>query len=556
MEIEAWAGGQNVTSQTVFEITDASGDTVGSELKPKGDSLTRSLAEGVYTVKGVFKMGTMVLEAVQHDIELGEGESKGVRLDFVDPMAKLRVEVMYRSASITKDTRLQIIRRGDRDASYGTGNEVFHHEGVPGEVDLKVTYMGAVSVDKDISGVILKRGEITKVTVELDDLLGTLRVKVKAGDKDVTSKSEVKAQSEQHKLQLSPKGDLLVAIIPAGFYGVQATYQRNRSNLAEVTVEAGQITDVTLEVEVPGRIVLVPMTGDKPASLRKVQAWFYRTSGQEIAFEAQDDRLSASMGAGTYDIRAKYDGVPVQTLTLEKLEVRAGETKEVKVVFEPVGRFRIKLTSDGKPYTGGDPRLMLYPAGREFDSDKYLADLERVEKGVYELELKEGSYDVKITHLGEGFSDKKFYDFEIKGGKLREETLDIGDSGKLRLNLVSDGKPHKEARIMVYEPGTGFDEYVCDLEEVEKGVYENKLKEGNYDIELINLGAGFPNKKLYDVEVVGGSTTEKTLELGGLGKLRLNLVSDGKPHKEARIMVYEPGTGFDEYVCDLEEVEK
>jgi len=61
----------------VFEITDASGDTVGSELKPKGDSLTRSLAEGVYTVKGVFKMGTMVLEAVQHDIELGEGESKG-----------------------------------------------------------------------------------------------------------------------------------------------------------------------------------------------------------------------------------------------------------------------------------------------------------------------------------------------------------------------------------------------------------------------------------------------------------------------------------------------
>ncbi|NMB13175.1 MAG: VWA domain-containing protein, partial [Firmicutes bacterium] len=51
LEIEAWAGGQNVTSQTVFEITDALGDTVGSGLRPKGDSLTRSLAEGVYTVK-------------------------------------------------------------------------------------------------------------------------------------------------------------------------------------------------------------------------------------------------------------------------------------------------------------------------------------------------------------------------------------------------------------------------------------------------------------------------------------------------------------------------
>ncbi len=385
--------------------------------------------------------------------------------------------------------------------------------------------------------------------MKLDDLLGTLRVKVKAGDRDVTSKSEVTAQGERHKLQLSPKGDLVVTIIPAGFYGVQAMYQRSGSNLAEVTVGAGQITDVTLEVDVPGRIILVPMLGDKPAPLRKVQAWFYRTAGQETAFEADEDRLTASMRAGAYDLRAQYEGVPVQVRTLENLQVRAGESQEVKVVFDPVGRLRVKLTSDGKPYKAGDPWLMLYPAGREFDSDDYLTDLEKVEKGVYELELKEGSYDIKITHIGEGFSDKKFYDFEIKGGKLREEILDVGDSGTLRIKLVSGGKPHREGRIMVYEPGTEFGEYVCDLEEVEKGVYENKLKEGNYDIQLINLGAGFPGKKLYDVEVVGGSTTEKTLELGGIGRLQVRLIGEEK-YEWVRLMLYT--VDDNDYVCDLE----
>ena len=641
LEIEAWAGGQNVTSQTVFRVTDASGDLVGTEQRPKGDTLRKELVEGIYDVNGTLQMGALALEASQSGIKLGEGESKRVRLDFgelmgrvtvvaqaggkdvsgqvdievaesgkstkakwsgVPPtaslqagtyqftvtlplengrslarrvqgrvvpgettrlevdlgelMANLEVEVTYRKANVTSDTRLEITRRGAKEASFGTGSQVFRHEGVGGEVDLRVTYVGDINVDKKVTGVTLTQGKTTRVTVELDDILGTLRIKVMAGNRDVTSAADVMAEDGQHKLSLGLRGDYRVTTIPANLYGVRAVYQQNRSDLAEVTVKAGQVTDVTLEVDVPGKIILVPMMGDKPVALRKVDAWFYRISGQETAFDVRNDQLVANVAAGVYDIRGVYKGVPEQALELRDIEIKSGETKEVKLVFQPVGKLRIKLTADGKPYNRANPRLMIHFGGEDFDSDAYLADLDKVEKGIYELELQEGSYDLRIIHLGEGFSDKTLYDFKVKGGATTEETIEVGDSGKLRINLTSGGKPHREGRIMVYSAGTDFSEYVADLEEVERGVYELKLKEGSYDLEIINLGEGFPDKYLRGIEVSGGSTTEKTIELGGSGKLRINLTSGGKPHREGRIMVYSVGTDFSEYVADLEEVER
>ena len=516
LEIEAWAGGQNVTSQTVFEIEDASGDSVGTRQRPEGDIFRKVVAEGTYAVTGTLQVGSAVLEATQSGITLDEGESKRVRLDFGDLLANLEVEVTYRGTNITSDTRLEITRRGAKEAAFGTGSKLFRHEGAAGEVDLRVTYVGDINADKEVTGVTLTQGKTTRVTVELDDILGTLRVKVMAGDRDVTSRAEVTAEDGQHKLSLGLKGDYLVAIIPANLYGVRAIYQQSKSSLAEVTVKAGEVTDVTLEVDVPGRIVLVPMIGDKPVALRKVSAWVYHTPGQGTSFDVQDDRLVTTVEAGVYDIRGVYKGVPEQVRELKDIEVRSGETKEVKVTFQPVGKLRIRLTVDGKPFDRPDPRLRLYLGSEDFDSDAYLADLDKVEKGIYELELQEGSYDLRILHLGEGFSDKALYDFKIKGGATTEETIEVGDSGTLRITLTSGGKPHKEGRVNVYRPkDSDSPGYVDSLQTIERGVYELKLKVGIYDLWIGNLGDGFPDQNLYGIEVTSGSTTEKTIEVGG-----------------------------------------
>ena len=81
-------------------------------------------------------------------------------------------------------------------------------------------------------------------------------------------------------------------------------------------------------------------------------------------------------------------------------------------------------------------------------------------------------------------------------------------------------------------------EYVCDLELIEQGLYESKLREGTYEIVLVNLGEGFKERR-FQVEVIAGETTEKVIDVGGMGRLRIRLLSGMNPSStEGRFLVY------------------
>ena len=226
--------------------------------------------------------------------------------------ANLQVKVTYRDSDVTGDCRLELIRDGARAASFGTGSQVFRYSGEPGEVDLKVTYLGIVTVEKTVTSIKLNQGETTAVTVKLDDLLGTLRVKVRAGTRDVTAQAEASARNDRRELSLAPRGDVLTAVIPAGFYGVQAVYQGNKSQLAEVDVKAGEITDVTLTVDVPGKLVLVPTFDGRAVPTDRVRAWYIDSAGKEVGFAEENGKLVATVKPGAYGIRCEYLGTPPQ----------------------------------------------------------------------------------------------------------------------------------------------------------------------------------------------------------------------------------------------------
>ncbi|NLA58991.1 MAG: VWA domain-containing protein, partial [Firmicutes bacterium] len=491
---------------------------------------------------------------------LGSIMKEVVELPEIRP-ANLQVKVTYRDSDITSDCRLEVIRDGARAAFFDTGSQVFRYSGDSGPVDLKVTYLGSVTVEKSVTGIMQEQGQTTAVTVKLDDLLGTLRVKVKAGSRDVTTQAEASARDNRRQLPLSPRGDFLTAVIPAGFYGVQAVYQGNKSQLAEVDVKAGEITDVILTVDVPGRLVLVPTFDGKPVLTDRVQAWYINSAGNEAGFADENGKLTATVKAGVYGIRCEYLGTPPQVRRLEKVEVAAGEVKEIPVPFAAEGKLRVKLTADGKPHAAGDPLVMVYKAGAAFAGEALIADLERVAQAVYEGQLRYGKYDLKVTRLGAGYPDEEILDVEVVGGEVTERTIEVGAAGKLQIRLSSDGRPHGagDPLVMVYKAGAAFagEALIADLERVAQAVYEDVLKAGTYDLKLIRLGDGFPDKELVGIEVKGGVVTQKTIELGGLGKLRLRLTTGGRPHEGYYTIVeaYQAGTDFssDAWVTDLQQ---
>ncbi|NLA57525.1 MAG: hypothetical protein GX855_01255, partial [Firmicutes bacterium] len=112
--------------------------------------------------------------------------------------------------------------------------------------------------------------------------------------------------------------------------------------------------------------------------------------------------------------------------------------------------------------------------------------------------------------------------------------------------------------VEAYQAGTDFssDAWVTDLQQTSPGIWEAELKSGAYDLSLINLGEGFSDQRLYGIEVVGGSVTEKTIELGGKGRVEVDL-SGAEAYDWLRVMLFAVGEfsqwgEYDTYVCDLE----
>ena len=107
---------------------------------------------------------------------------------------------------------------------------------------------------------------------------------------------------------------------------------------------------------------------------------------------------------------------------------------------------------------------------------------------------------------------------------------------------------------MVYEAGAEFDSdaWVADLEQTSSGVFELELRSGAYDLLMINLGEGFSDQHLYGIEVVGGSITERTIELGGIGQIQVDLVG-AEQYGWLQVMLLPSVNGqwgeYDTYVC-------
>ncbi|MBP7784586.1 MAG: VWA domain-containing protein [Firmicutes bacterium] len=528
VRVTARASGQDVSDRVDIRVLEA-GRTVAAGWA--GIPPTATLPAGDYTIVVTHRQYPELTRTATATVQTGRDTY--VDVDLGELPAALEVAVTYRGAVISNLCQLSVLAPGQatqviRNTADG---RVFRWTSTPGVYDLNVMYRDAVTAEKAVRGVQLAGGRTTSITVNLDDLLGALRVRVVAGGRDVTSDSKVVAAGRDGKIELPLAGGMRQALVTPGVYAVSAIYRDTESDMHEAYVRPGENTDLTIEVKLPGRIAIIPTVEGKPMRPDRLRAWAYLDGASVGSTVAQSDRVEIVVPEGKYNVVGEISEPFAQRRESPGVEVRPGETVQIKMNFDPAGLLRVKLISDGKPFT--EAGVAMY-----FDGGDDWNWMDEASRGVWEMKVPEGTHDIVIHPRVSGMNEKRVTGIEVPGGSTVERTITLGGTGLLRIKLVSDGKPFTEAGAAVYFDG-GDDWNWMD--EVSRGVWETKVPEGTHDIVIHPRVSGMNEKRVTGIEVPGGSTVERTITLGGTGLLRIKLVSDGKPFTEAGAAVYFDG---------------
>lgn len=478
----------------------------------------------------------------------------------------LEVEAWADGKNVTAQTDIQVLDSSGKPVAVevkAKAGEVLRLSAAEGVY----TVTGKFIVDNEPmevsqANVNLKGGQTTRVRLDFGDMTGKIVLYAEAGGKAIPPSALAARvfRDGKDRGELLPDGDRLSIKVPAGTYDLRCDYaSRPKQTLGVegIKVERGETKKVELTFQRPGRIRVKTIVDGKPSD--QVDVELYQNGKLVGDFEkVQGERGVFEVGVleGSYDILATPKIAGFSPQWLNDVAVKAGETVNREIVMSST-KIRVKLIMDGKPYHVRDigTRVMVYHAG----TSDYICDLEEIEKGVFERQMKEGLYDLELVNIGTGIANKWLRDQEVKPGETLEKIVNLGGKGTIRIKLIVDGKPHSDpeagTRIMVFEAGTDGDEYIFDLEEKTKGVFEQKIKEGVYDLGIYNLGqmVGFGEKWFRDVEISGGETFEKILDLGSKSDVKFKVTLNGDPctNDDIRVMVYDVET--EDYVRDLEE---
>lgn len=530
LRVSSLASGRDVSDRVQIEVSQ-SGRAVSASWT--GKPPTATLPAGEYLVK-VTHIDYPSLSS-QQTVRISPNKGTSVQFDLGELPAQLEVAVQVMGRDITSQCQLTVSRNGAVIQQLGTGNNLFSYTGNPGSVDLKVVHTGDVRTERTVIGTVLSGGETTRIVVDLSDVLGIVRATVLAGETDVTSSSRVHLDGPKATLDLAQRGGVTEAVVPAGFYGIKAFGQTGyESSTAEIDVVAGQVVTVTLKLNVPGLFELKPVAAGKAVALDKVSASVYRGQQLVAAFGLTSGRLTATVDSGTYDIKASYASIPVQERTITGVTVGSGMTKEVPVEFAPVGTLEVTVVAGGAPFERA--AVHVYRGEERLDS---LNATRR--SGVFQSDMLEGEYDLLVVPTSDIYREQWVRGVKISAGGLVQKQVDLDAATRVRVNVVADDKPSSAVALYLYKAGQT--EYPVQMRESDrtKGTFECYVDPGTYDLLVSPTVSGAKDRWITGLVVTDGQTLERRVQIGGSGKLRVNLKLDGKASRAAGLYLHEPG---------------
>lgn len=542
LRVTARASGKDVSDRLQIEVSQ-SGRAI--QVGWRGLPPTTALPAGEYLVKVVHKD----YPALSGERMVRISPDKGIVVDFDlgELPAQLEVAVQFMGRDVTSQCELIVSRRGEVIGQLGTGSSLLAYTGTPGPVDLKVTYVGDVRVDKAVTGTVLSGGETTRVVVDLSDMLGVVRATVLAGDTDVTADSRVNLDGYKATLDLPQHGAYKEAIVPAGFYGAKAFGQSGyESSTAEIDVHPGQVTTVVLELNVPGTIILKPTAGGKAVPLDRVTASVYSHGSSVGTFQVVRGQLTAVVDAGTYDLVCTYSSIPEQMRTVPSVSVDSGRTKEVVVDFAPTGMLEVSAIADGKPLDGASFSI--------YDGDKLLAWVPSMGRsGRYQVEVVEGAYDVVVVPQVEGFESERVNDVRVPAGESVELSVVLSAATAIRVKAFLEDQPTSDVVLQLYKAGqtvggVRMQEKAPDRGTTNKGVFESKVEPGTYDLLVSSTIAGYRDRWISGLTVAKGETLERRVQIGGAGKVEVSVLVNGQPVSDPALRLYPAGDPSDWHV--------
>lgn len=525
LEIAAFAGKQDVTGQVTIQLTQ-NGREIGT-IWDKSPLSTR-LPAGYYDVtvslpnqSGISQKKTVWVPA--------DGHAK-LSFDLGELSATIKVKGIYAQEDITSLLTFTIMREQKSEIVLGQGQQGTTAQVAPGTIDLVATYQGVFAAEKTMKGVVLKPGQTEAIAIDLSDVLGRLRIKVLAGDKDVTDSAKVTVTQRVGTAELPYLAPYKNILLPAGTYLVKASTSASiGSHEQEVLVHPGLNNDLTIKITLPGQLEVKAFLGDKLASPKGLEAVVYDGAKRIGQMYPQGDVLALKLAPGVYRLVGQYLVGTAQEQTLDNITIESGQTTAVSLHFAGTGKLVVNISLDEEPH---DPRAV-----EVYQNQAFICALSKSATGKYEGQLLEGTYDIKVTPLG--LSDPVWEKgLVIKTDKITEQVISLGFLGTVQLELSLDGKRYGAQTVALYQN----EKFIESLIETKSGSYMLKTEEGVYDLVIYpSYGDNLEEQWLRNIQIKKKETLKLTHSMGEMGFLEVALSLNNESYNPWAIHVYRDG---------------
>ena len=530
VQVQAIAGGKNVTHQVTFKLLDQAQRLIVQE-QGTGIQLSLMTTPGSYIVQGTLDLGEQTLTRTA-PVALKEGETTSLVLDFGELKGQLELVAKAGNQDVTGKVTVRVTQ-GGRELPVTW-------QGTPKLATLETGFYDVTvclpnqPISAQTKTVWVPADGQGRLSFNLGELATTLRVKGLYVKEDITHLLTFTVMRDDRKEMVLPHSEQgATSQIAPGTIDLVARFDGlfpAEKTVSGIVLQPGETQEIAVDLsDVLGRLRLTVLLGEMDVTAT-AQAAVTQKSKKELPY--REPHRTALLPVGTYLVDAST-AASLGDNTQEVL-IKGGRDNDLTIKLVEPGRIEVQAFLGTQLASPKELEVMVYQGqikvGQMYAKGDRL--ILSVPPGVYELE---GHYLATATQ------EQKVKDVVVDSGKTTTVKLSFAGEGLVALAVTLNEQRYIPLYVWVYQQG----DYFAYLEATPQGTMEGSLPEGTYDLCIVgqekdNLGEAW----VRDVQVLPGQTKQVDFSFGGLSKMRLNVTLDEKPYDPQVVWVYQDGNYY------------